>query len=52
MAVVVPDDFSDELFDLIRGIEKREVIKNLSIIRIGDLGKYLDEIKRKEESVD
>ena len=52
LAVVVPDDFSDELFDLIRGIEKREVIKNLSIIRIGDLGKYLDEIKRKEESVD
>ncbi len=50
LVVVVPDDFSDELFDLIRGIEKREVIPNLSIIRIGDLGNYLDEIRLKEES--
>jgi hypothetical protein len=50
LVVVVPDDLSDEAFDLIRQVEKREVIKNLSIIRIGDLGKYLDEIKKAEEA--
>ena len=50
MVVVVPDDLSDELFDLIRAVEKREVINNLSIIRIGDFGKYLDEIKLQEEA--
>ena len=50
LVVVVPDDLSDELFDLIRVVEKREVINNLSIIRIGDFGKYLDEIKVQEEA--
>ena len=50
LVVVVPDDLSDELFDLIRAVEKREVISNLSIIRIGDFGQYLDEIKRAEEA--
>lgn len=50
LVVVVPDDLSDELFDLIRAVEKREVINNLSIIRIGDFGKYLDEIKLQEEA--
>jgi hypothetical protein len=49
LVVVVPDDLSDESFELIRSVEKREVIKNLSIIRIGDFGKYLDEIKMMEE---
>ena len=50
LVVVVPDDLSDELFELIRAVEKREVINNLSIIRIGDFGKYLDEIKVQEEA--
>ena len=50
LVVVVPDDLSDELFDLIRIVEKRDVINNLSIIRIGDFGKYLDEIKVEEEA--
>lgn len=49
LVVVVPDDLSDESFELIRSVEKREVIRNLSILRIGDFSKYLDEIKIMEE---
>jgi hypothetical protein len=42
LAVVVADDFSEDLFDNLRLMEKGGVFENLSILRIGDLGKYLD----------
>ena len=42
LVLVVPENLSDELFEEIKMIKKREIIKNLSIIRIVDLGKYLD----------
>ena len=49
LVVVVPDDFSDETFELLREIEKRNVIENLSIIRVGDFGNYLEKIKEIEQ---
>ena len=49
LVVVVPDDFSDEPFELLREIEKRNVIENLSIIRVGDFGNYLEKIKEIEQ---
>jgi len=49
LVVVVPDDLSDESFEMIRGIERRKVYSNLSILRVGDLGKYFDRIKEIEE---
>jgi hypothetical protein len=48
LVVVVPDSLSDDSFEMIRAIERREVFDNLSILRIGDLGKYLDRIKEIE----
>lgn len=45
LAVVTPDNFTDETFASLREIEKREVIENLSIIRVGDIGEYLSKIK-------
>ena len=50
LVVVVPDDFSDETFELLREIEKRNVIENLSIIRVGDFGNYLEKIKEIEQT--
>ena len=50
LVVVTPDDLSDETFSLIRQIEKRKVIENLSIIRIGDFNNYISKIKEIEES--
>lgn len=48
LVVVVPDSLSDDSFEMIREVERRGVFKNLSILRIGDLGKYLDRIKQIE----
>jgi hypothetical protein len=48
LVVVVPDSLSDDSFEMIREIERREVFNNLSILRIGDLGNYLDKIKEIE----
>ena len=45
LVVVTPDNLSDEAFTLLRQIEKRRVIENLSIIRVGDFGNYLSKIK-------
>jgi hypothetical protein len=50
LVVVTPDDLSDETFSLIRKIEARKVIENLSIIRIGDFNNYITKIKEIEES--
>ena len=44
LVLVTPDDLSDELFLHLRDIEKREVFDNLSVIRIGDFGNYLDQV--------
>jgi hypothetical protein len=44
LAVVCPDDLSDRTFHSLREIERQEQIECLSIIRIGDFGKYLDQI--------
>lgn len=44
LCLVSPDDLSDEAFLKLREIEKRGVIGNLSVIRIGDFGNYLDEL--------
>lgn len=49
LVVVVPDDISDEAFDLLRGIERRQVIENLSIIRVGDFENYVSKIREIEE---
>ena len=42
LAVVVADDCSEDLFDNLRMMEKSQVFENLSILRIGELSKYLD----------
>lgn len=44
LCLVSPDDLSDDAFLKLREIEKRGVIGNLSVIRIGDFGNYLDEL--------
>ena len=50
LALVTPDDFSDELFLKMRDIEKREVFTNLSVIRVGDFGNFIDKIVELEDS--
>jgi hypothetical protein len=44
LCLVSPDDLSDNAFLKLREIEKRGVIENLSVIRIGDFGNYLDQL--------
>ena len=44
LAVVCPDDLSDLAFHALREMERNQLIDNLSIIRSGDFGKYLDKI--------
>ena len=44
LAIICPDDLSDHTFHCLREIERQEQIECLSIIRIGDFGKYLDQI--------
>lgn len=48
LVVVVPDSLSDESFDMIRSVERSGVYQNLSILRIGDLGNYLDRVEEIE----
>ena len=50
LVVVTPDDMSDETFSMLREIEKRKVIENLSIIRVGDFSNYISKIKEIEEN--
>jgi hypothetical protein len=49
---VVSDDLSNQTFDLLRQIEKRKVIENLSIIRIGDFTNYIMKILEIEKKND
>jgi len=44
LTVVCPDDLSDLAFHSLREIERNESVNNLSVIRIGDFGKFLDKI--------
>ena len=44
LAIVCPDDLSDKTFHSLREIERQQQIDSLSIIRIGDLGNYLDQL--------
>ncbi len=44
LAIVCPDDLSDLAFHALREIERNSAVSNLSIIRAGDFGKYLDRI--------
>ena len=42
LCLVTPDDLSDAKFLKLREVEKRGVIENLSVIRVGDFANYLD----------
>ena len=44
LAIVCPDDLSDLTFHSLREIERQGKIESLSIIRVGDFGKYLDQV--------
>ena len=44
LAVICPDDLPDLIFHNWRKIEREGIIPNLSIIRVGDLGTYLDKL--------
>ena len=44
LAVVCPDNLPDLIFHNWREIEREGIVSNLSIIRIGDLGMYLDKL--------
>ena len=44
LSVVCPDDLSDLAFHSLRDVERKGTVQNLTIIRIGDFGKYLDRI--------
>ena len=44
LVVICPDDLSDLLFYNWREIERSGIVPNLSVLRVGDFGKYLDKI--------
>ena len=44
LALVCPDDLSDLMFHNWKKMENHESMKNLSVLRVGDLGVYLDKI--------
>jgi hypothetical protein len=52
LAIVCPDDLSDKTFHSLREIERQQQIDSLSIIRIGDLGNYLDQLIKITSSED
>ena len=41
---------SDESFEQLRAIERRQVLENLSIIRVGDFSDFVSKIKEIEEN--
>ena len=49
LVVVVSDGMGEEAVESMRKIEKRKVIENLSIIRVGDFEKYVLRIKEIEK---
>ena len=44
LALVCPDDLSDLMFHNWKKMETHESMENLSVLRVGDLGVYLDKI--------
>ena len=44
LALVCPDDLTDLMFHNWKKMENHESIENLSVLRVGDLGVYLDKI--------
>ena len=44
LVVVAPDSMNDQAFENLRSIEKRNVFKNLSILRVGVFGNYIAKI--------
>ena len=44
LALVCPDDLSDLMFHNWKKMENHESMENLSVLRVGDLGVYLDKI--------
>ncbi len=51
VALVCPDDLSDLLFHHWRKLEKDPSIENLSVLRAGDFGKYLDRLIQEKPSI-
>ena len=52
LCIVSPDDLSDKAFLKLIEIEKRGVVENLSVIRIGDFGNFLDQLIANQSAVD
>ena len=50
LVVVVSEGMGEEVFESMRKIEKRKVIENLSIIRVGDFENYVLRIKEIEKN--
>lgn len=50
LAVVCPDEVTDLIFHSWRDVERSNVVPNLSILRVGDFGSYLDRISEVTES--
>ena len=46
LCLLTADDLSDVEFIKLRDIEKRNIIENLSVMRIGDFGPFLDELMK------
>ena len=51
LCLVSPDDLSDEAFCKLTEIEKGGIIENLSVIRIGDFGNYLDQLLLNQKEI-
>ncbi len=50
IALVCPDNLSDLIFHQWRGLEKDHALDNLSVLRIGDFGIYLDKLIERKNS--
>lgn len=46
LSLVTADDMSDVEFVKLKEIEKRNILDNLSVMRIGDFGPFLDELSK------
>ena len=51
MSLVTADDMSDIEFVKLKDIEKRNIVENLSVMRIGDFGPFLDELSKYHATV-
>lgn len=44
LSVICPDDLSDLIFHSWREVERSNIVPNLSVLRVGDFGNYLDRL--------